>query len=469
MKRVLTVLLIVLGILLIGLLACYQSPPPRAYLVYALGDSIETLDPAQMSWHDENQLAIALWEGLVSYHPQTLEPVEAVAYLPPQISADRRVYTFGLRPEARWSNGDPVTAADFVRGWRRAIEPGTAKDYKFFLLDNIEGAKDYYQWRSRAVRLLTILRDLQQDKAIPPADWQWLDDQLDPDGRTDDSWSDLADRIRQEHLEQMDQHFARVGIEVVDPHRLRVTLTRPVSYMLSLFAWVTFMPAHRSVELLREDDPALSDLTLCSYDSQWTKPDYHHKGYPGLITNGPFYLADWQFKRHLLLKKNPHYWDRDRVPAESIMARIILEKNTAWLSYERGEVDWLDYVSNLDFAPTLVEQARRHRRDDIHVCPSFATYFYNFNCRSRRPDGSPNPFSDWRVRMAFSLAVDKEAIIKNVRKIDTPVAHHIIPPDSIAGYSSPPAPSYDPARARRLLAEAGYPGGQGLGTVEILY
>ena len=71
----------------------------------------------------------------------------------PEVSEDGSTYTFTIRPDARWSNGDPVTARDFIRGWRRAIEPGTAGDYAFFVTDYVAGAGEYYRWRTASGRL----------------------------------------------------------------------------------------------------------------------------------------------------------------------------------------------------------------------------------------------------------------------------------------------------------------------------
>ena len=475
MVRLFAVVAILLIMIFLGVVALQENPLPKADFTYAVLDSIETLDPAQMSWHDENQLAMALWEGLVTYHPKTLAPVEGVAYIPPRISADGRVYTFKLRKDARWSNDDPVTAADFIRGWRRAIEPGIAKDYKFLLLDNIQGAMEYYDWRNEAVRILTHLRDLRyQRKSISEVlseDPNFLEILNVPSPQNEPAnWSKIAIRFRQNHLAQMEAKFAQVGIRALDNHHLKVTLIRPVAYMLDLFGWVTFMPVHESVEILRvRDDPIVTDLTLWAYDPQWTKPDYHRQSYPGLISNGPFYLDDWKFKRYMLLRRNPNYWDKKNVPSETIMVRIITEKSTAWLSYERREIDWMDFLSTLDFTPTLIEQADQGLRNDIHAGQSFANYFYNFNCKDKIVDGAANPFIDARVRMAFARAVDKEAIVSKVRKLGNPSAYHIVPPAGVIGYKCPEGPRYDPQQARRLLAEAGYPEGKGLGAVEILY
>jgi oligopeptide transport system substrate-binding protein len=205
------------------------------------------------------------------------------------------------------------------------------------------------------------------------------------------------------------------------------------------------------------------------YDPQWVKPDYHYKNYSGLITNGAFRIKAWEFKRFMLFEKNPHYWDASSVITTRIMARIIPDASTSYLAYERGEIDFLDDVTRIDFAPQLVESMKQGLRKDIHLSAAFGTYFYTFNCQKTLPDGQDNPFSDWRVRMAFYLAVDRQAIVTQVKKVGNPPARNFVPPNSIEGYFCPPGPEYNPQRALGLLAEAGYPQGQGLPNIEILY
>jgi oligopeptide transport system substrate-binding protein len=98
-------------------------------------------------------------------------------------------------------------------------------------------------------------------------------------------------------------------------------------------------------------------------------------------------------------------------------------------------------------------------RKCIHVVNTFGTYFYNFNCLPRLRDGRPNPFADPRVRRAFAMAVDKQALVDEVRRVGDRVANTLIPRDSITGYRSPAGLGFDPPAARKLLAEAGYKDG----------
>src|SRR5436190_19052424 len=79
---------------------------------------VGTLDPNRMSWMQEIRIGYALWEGLYALEPITLEPTPGSANAI-DISPDKTVYTFHIRPEAKWSNGDDLVAGDFLFAWRR--------------------------------------------------------------------------------------------------------------------------------------------------------------------------------------------------------------------------------------------------------------------------------------------------------------------------------------------------------------
>src|SRR6185369_16930436 len=98
----------------------------------------QTFDPAFAAAAPDTDAVRALFEGLTDYDPQTLTPVPAVATRW-ESSADGRVWTFYLRENARWSNGDRVTASDFVRSWERTLKIGALAPHTE-LLANIEGA-----------------------------------------------------------------------------------------------------------------------------------------------------------------------------------------------------------------------------------------------------------------------------------------------------------------------------------------
>lgn len=493
-----------LALIVAGLLAvvtlCYSSSSrePRADLTYVNTSDIHTLDPARMSWITDFRVALNIWEGLSSWHPQTVEPIAGAAEFPPHVSDDGRTYTFTLRENARWSNGDSLTAADFVRGWRRGLEPGTAADYTFLLTEHVAGAAEYAAWRRQGVAALTALArladgwsiDAAQARALQNPDVVSIVRRISPDfaGKLEKSgaadtdgavpipdlttlnWTSIHAAYFAKHVEQFEERFAKVGLRTPDPRTLVVQLVRPCTYFLDLAAMPLFLPCHESIELLRvrHNGAPINRLGLVVYDSQWTKPDYHRNGYPGLVTNGAYRLTEWTFKRRARLSVNPHFHDAAGVSCRTVDMLVYDNLNAALMAYESGYVDLLPDLG-VPYVHELVRRAATGRRPDFHLAPVLATYFFNFNCSSESVEGRPNPFRDSRVRRAFALAADKEMLVHKVRARGDRVAHSFVPAGGIPGYEPPIGPSYDPAEARRWLAEAGFAGGAGFPPVSLLY
>ncbi|MHC4948069.1 MAG: peptide ABC transporter substrate-binding protein [Planctomycetota bacterium] len=430
-----------------------DDTPRRADLVVVNSADVFTLDPQRMSYLADFRLAHALYEGLVRWdnHDFTVEPAAAAA--PPEVSADRLTWTFRLAPEARWSNGDPVTAHDFVYAWRRALLPDTAADYSNMLF-MIEGAEDFFRWRAEA---------LAAHAATP--------------GATTADAEQLWARTEAAFAE-------RVGVEALDDRTLRVRLRRPVPYALDLFCFSVFFPVHRpSVEGWEVDDataarmrergwahvepPPLARRRWLSLDPATGRLEQRHAwARPGrLVSNGPYVLARWRYKRDLRLERNDRYHRPRLVRNDSVLALTVEEANTRVLAFESGGVDWLSEVG-ADYESDMLAAQQAGARTNVHAIPAFGTDFYSFNCRPRLADGRPNPFHDAAVRRAFVQSVDRDVIVEQVTRLDEPVLTTLIPPGSIDGYESPAGLGHDPDAARRVLAAAGWTDRDGDGLVE---
>ena len=344
--------------------------------VFAFNNSAEpeTLDPALMTGVPEHNLAMSLFEGLVTYHPKTLLPAPGVAESW-KVSKDKRTYIFKLR-KSLWSNGDPLTSQDFVYAWRRVLEPKTAAEYAYQL------------WHIKNARAFTK--------------------------------GTLTD-------------FTKVGIRAPDAHTLKVTLEHPTAYFLGLLAFETFMPVHEGC--------------VEKHGERWTRPG-------NIVSNGPFVLDKWLPQDRIIMKKNPRYWDAKSVKLDGVAAFAITNQNTALLRYRTGELHWVNALP-LPLIPNL------KKRPDYRKAPYLGTYFYRFNCTRK-------PFNDPRVRKAFNLALDKTTLCKFVLHDQYEPATSFVPP-MIPPYKSPKGLAYDPKRAAKLLAEAGYPGGRGFPRVTLLY
>lgn len=455
-------LLVVGAVVLVGLLSMAgPAAQPRADFVFINRGDVTTLDLSLVSFMQDQRVARLLYEGLTrqDVFSKAHAPVPGVA-LRWDVSDDQRVYTFHLRDDARWSNGDSLTAGHFVWSWRRSMLPDYAGDYssKLYL---IRGAEAFARWRTRRLAEFAARTDV-----------------------TGDVRRDAAMALWRETLEAFDQ---MVGVRAVDDRTLVVELERPTPYFIDLTSFPIYFPMYEPlVSAYERVDPQTARLRS---RPDWTKP-------PALITNGPFRLVTWDFKREMRLEANTHWHGKDRLAISSIAMPTIEEPNAQVLAFVTGAVDYVTdvlpayrgdmiaaksafYDEHKDLVASLrrdgldsVEIDRRlppDPRAHIHAMPAFGTYFYNFNCRPTLGDGRPNPFADARVRRAFALAVDREAISTGVRRIGEPAAATLIPPGSIAGYASPAGLRTDPDAARALLAQAGFPQGRGLPTIEILF
>jgi len=476
-----------------------RSPSvPRADLVYVNTSGIHTLDPARMSWTPDFRVALNLWEGLTSWDPRTNEVIEAAAEFPPEVSSDGLTYRFTIREDARWSNGDRVTSHDFVRGWRRAIEPGSAADYAFLITKHILGAEQYVQWRREGVSVLTALdrlcqgatittdriRTLQASPSFTPFLHSILHDagqpgmsldaivgtrHMDRDAIDRKTWCEVAFDFREHHAAELHARFQDVGLQTPDERTLVVRITLPCPYFTDITGMPVFLPCHESIELLRIREHALpiTRLGLVIYDPQWTKPDYHAFSYPGLITNGAYRLTSWTFKRNLRMDLNPYYRAAAHIDCRTVEMRVYENRNAALTAYATGDVDFLPDLF-LPYDHEIARLARSGERLDFHLCDAMATYFLLFNCADAEFEGRRNPFVDPGIRKAFSLALDRATLVEKVLARGDRVALSFIPPGITPGYHPPTTPLRDVAAARRLLRDWSAANNSRLPTVDLL-
>jgi len=342
------------------------------------GAEPETLDPHIITGQPEFRLVGALFEGLYAHDPVTATAVPGVAERH-ELSPDHKTYTFHLRQNARWSNGEPVTARDFVESWRRALAPETAADYAY-LLYFVRNAKAYNE-------------------------------------------GTLAD-------------FSKVGVRALDDRTLQVDLEYPTPFFIDLTALPALYPIHM---------PSLTKL-----GEEWIKPG-------NLVSNGAYVLKDWRLNDRLDLEKNPHYWDAANVRLNSIRALPNSQAITAFSVYSAGEAD---LILDKGLAPIYLFDELRGR-PDFHAATFLGTFFYRFNVTRK-------PFDDPRVRKALAMTIDRELIVKKITKAGERPALAFVPPGA-GGYEPPEGLQYDPEEARRLLAQAGYPGGKNFPSFSILF
>lgn len=341
---------------------------------------VEALDPHIVRGAPEWSVAAALYEGLVVVDPATLLPVPGVAERW-EISADGLTYRFFLRPDARWSNGDPVTAADWVFSARRMLAPALASAHVEDSLGFVRGALAHQR------------------------------------GQAD---------------------FSEVGVRAEGDGVFVMELARPTAFFINLLT--QFYPVHpASVQAAGPFDQR---------STGWTDVGK-------LISNGPFQLVRRVQNQEIVVERNPHYWAADEVKLQEVRYYPIENADTEEASFRN---DQLHITATLP--PAKFEFWQQERPEELRVVNARGTYFYTLNVN--RPH-----LRDRRVRQALSLAVDRVELARFVAKRDQVPAWHLVPP-GYADYRSTAQLRSDPEAARALLAEAGFPGGQGFPGVELL-
>jgi len=457
-RSLLGVLGVFAGALLVVGLTFRASVDAPADFRFVNGTEPTTLDPQRMTGQPEGRIADAIFEGLTRREARSLRPVPGVAESW-TISPDGRTYEFSLRDDARWSDGRPVTAHDFAYAWRRLQDPAFGAEYAY-ILHMVRFAAEFNTFGAHADWLeKEAVPALSPEVARSPQSWsRFLAEQglaertqgtpdvalralLQAPSLAAEQVRDLRERLRREAARRRaihDEAARRFGIDAGvfarDDRTLVVELDSPTPYFLELTSFYPSYPTPRWVIEERHGD--------------WFLPE-------SIVSNGPFELSEWRVNDRIRLTKSPSYWGRDEVGLDRIDALPIENATTALNLYLTGEVDWLP-VYPRDLAQVL------RKRPDFYKGAGMIVYFYRFNTRRQ-------PFDDPRVRRAISLAIDRRPIVEEILGLGEIPALHIVPP-GMPGYSQPKsAIATDLEDARRLLAEAGYPGGEGFPEFGILY
>ncbi len=186
-----------------------------------------------------------------------------------------------------------------------------------------------------------------------------------------------------------------VGIVALDQKTLQIDLEHPVPYFLSSLASHAFFPTPTHIT---ESNPL------------WLDQQY--------VGNGPFYLKERHYHLSMLLKKNPHYWDRDQVRLETVSLALVQDESTELTMFENGELDWAGYpLSNLptEALPSLLKEGVLNQYEIA------GTYCYVFNT-------TKFPFNNAHIRRALSLAINREEIVNNITLMQQKPAMGLVPP-----------------------------------------
>jgi oligopeptide transport system substrate-binding protein len=227
-----------------------------------------------------------------------------------------------------------------------------------------------------------------------------------------------------------------VGVHALDKHTVKVELNHPTAFFLDLCCFCTLYVVPRQA--------------IEKYGDRWiiAKP---------LPVSGPFELVEWKLNDKIRVRKNPRYWDAANTKSGLVDLISNNSANTALNIYETGRAD---IVWDKALVPNALLDVLL-KRPDFHASRILATFFIRFNVNKA-------PFNDVRVRKALALAVDKSRITSKITRAGEEPADALTPPGT-ARYTAPKGLGHDPGLARKLLAEAGYPGGKGLPRFQYMF
>ena len=307
-----------------------EAPADEPFVINAcIASEPETIDPGLISSVDGSTYTQHQFENLMKYQMVAENPADdvnmqntevvlgqAASY---EVSDDLCVYTFTLRDDIFWSDGEPVKAGDFVYSWQRLVDPETASDYGYFL-DNI-------------VLNAAAIQAGEKDKS-------------------------------------------ELGIKAIDDKTLEITLEAPCAYFLEMCAFASLVP-------LRQDVVEGSD--------NWTDP-------ANIVVNGPYKVVEWVHDSYIRMEPNEYYYDAANLGPDAIVWWLSDSETAILSAYQSGEYDFIE-----SFPTDLIETLQAS--GDCFINPYVGTYYLYLNC---------SKITDWRVRAAMVLSVDRENIVENV-------------------------------------------------------
>ncbi|MFV8985120.1 ABC transporter substrate-binding protein [Serratia fonticola] len=343
---------------------------PLQRMVINNGSEVASLDPHKVEGTPESNIILNLLEGLVS--------TDANGHLAPAVAenwenAGYQTWTFHLRPGAVWSDGSPVTAQDFVYSWQRLADPKTGSPYASYLqyarIENIDAI--------------------------------------------------LAGKKPPESL----------GVSAIDDKTLKVTLSEPVPYFVSMLSHTSMKPVKQSV--------------VEKFGDKWTLPQNY-------VGNGAYRLSEWVVNERIVLERSPSYWNNGKTVIEQATFLPLSSEVSDINRYRSGEID----ITNSAIPPNLYAKMKREIPEQLHVNPYLCTFYYEINNQRA-------PFTDERVRAAVKLTLDRDIIANKIMGQGQIPAYSFTPTFTEGGnFSQPEWAGWTQEKrneeAKKLLAQAGF-------------
>jgi len=424
---IIVVLIHVAMFLVVGALARKSegpSIPPNSLRIATESIQVRTVDPVAVGDTSSSGICNQVYEGLVGYDQKTLEIVPCLAETW-EISPDGMTYTFHLRKGVLFRDdhcfpggkGREMTSRDVKFSLTRVCDP-VAMSTGFWLFDDrVVGATEFNQQRQ------AFLED-------NPRFWESKQANLGPD----------ADAVS--------------GLEAPDKYTFIIRLKKPFAPFLKVLAMSYFF--------------VVAPEAVQAYGAA-TNPPGRDSLFKHPVGTGPFILERWEPDVEIVLTRNPNYWGRDekgaRLPhVDAVRLISRRDPHTAFMEFEEGnsdiagvpDEDW-DRVMNKD--KTLKQPYAG--KYELKTMPSLTTFYFGFDMQSPPFKGNK------ALRQALNYAIDRQAIIDTIYRGLGKAAYGPIPPGLPGHDAANKRYEYNPAKARQLLAEAGYPGGKGLDELKL--
>jgi oligopeptide transport system substrate-binding protein len=405
-----------------------NPPPPKQEFRWSNGKMPKSFDPAKAAASPETDFVRALYEGLTDTDSKTLQPVPAIAvkWTP---SEDFKTWTFTLRRDAKWSNGETITAKDFVRSWKRLVELGEKVPQRA-LLKNIVGMDTENVLPVFAEEEIDILSSETPTVANflnnkKPANNNSIGDEAKNGDKKTDSAKSGAGKPEQKTTKEIKKDD-RFGVEAVDDFTLKISLTQPDKNFASLVSHPVFRPVHDGGR------------------------NFENGGLDaGIVTSGAFRVSSIESDK-VVLDRAEHFWNANETRLERVRFVATENAENALEAYRAGEVD---AVTNVDFKPLALKLLAPY--DDFRRTTHSALNFYEFN-------QSKPQFADARVRKALAMAIERERLTEDEMDGASRPALKFSP------FSEDDKLSQDIVEAQKLLAEAGFPLGKDFPVIQLL-